>query len=89
VVGDARRVTCRKSKGQVFFEWANHLDRNQGDVGLCDDVSILGSGKILQVQLLGELSRLLLVFFVGANRIDQGHGDVGCCDDVCILGSGA
>jgi len=89
---DDDTTTCRKNKGQVFFEWANRIDRNH------DDVSILGSGdqmyvalylgyvgRILQVQ--GELSRLLLVFFVRANRIAQGQGDVGYGDDVSVLGS--
>jgi len=43
VVGDDRRVPCRKnkSKGQVFFV-ANRIDRRRGDVGYCGDVSILG-----------------------------------------------
>jgi len=38
-------LPCRKNKGkgQVFFEWANRIDRNLGDVGYCGDVSILGS----------------------------------------------
>jgi len=60
-----------KSKGQVFVDWANRIHL----------------GKILQVQLLGKLSLLLLVFFVRANHIDQRHGDVGCCGDVAVLTS--
>jgi len=65
------------------------IDRNHGDAGYCGDVSVLGSGEpvavalylgyageILQVQLLGGLSRLLLVFFVRAYGIDRNRGDV-------------
>jgi len=40
----------------------------------------------VQVQLLGESSRLLLAFFVRTNGIDRKRGDVGCCGDVSILG---
>jgi len=41
----------------------------------------------VQVQLLGDLSQLLLAFFVRANGIDRNCGGVGYCGDVSILGS--
>jgi len=31
-------ISCRKNKGPIFFVRANRID---GDVGYCDDVSIL------------------------------------------------
>jgi len=44
-------MPCRKnkSKGQVFFEWANRIARDPGDVGNCGDVSILGREEQMAV----------------------------------------
>jgi len=88
-------VACRKnkSKGQVFFGWANSIDRNHGDVS-CGGERYDAATRVLPLVVMCCRTNKSKgqACFVWTNRIDRRRGDGGCgvgyCDDVSILGSG-